>query len=391
MKKVLILIHTLLPGGAEKVLLNLVKKLDKDKYDITVMMIVNDGVYIDEMKKIKNVKVKYIFNAYFKKQRKENGYKNKGIHSFIMNTIWKGYNLYLKKRDNKKIYSKKIKESYDIEIAFLEGKSAKIISNSPNENSKKIVWIHTDIVNFKKSSQAFKNKQEEVKCYNKFDEIICVSEGVKEKFEDYTKINDKTKVIHNIIDIDEINIKSLELVDDVEPVSGFLFCTVGRLIPEKGYDRLLRVCKRLKDEGNDITLWIIGEGYERVRLQQYINENNLNSYIKLIGYRNNVYKYIKKADAFVCSSRIEGLSTVINEAVILEKPIVTTLCPGVDEILGQEDLYACVTKNNEESLLEGMKKILKDKVAYERYEENIKKKKELFSELEIIKKIEEIF
>ena len=63
MKKVLFVVHTLQMGGAEKVLLNLLKNLNKEKYDITVLAIVNDGIYIDELKKIEKVKYRYVFPA----------------------------------------------------------------------------------------------------------------------------------------------------------------------------------------------------------------------------------------------------------------------------------------------------------------------------------------
>ena len=64
MKKILFAVHTLQVGGAERVLLNILKNIDKDKYDITVLALVNDGIYIEELKKIKEIHYKYIFNPF---------------------------------------------------------------------------------------------------------------------------------------------------------------------------------------------------------------------------------------------------------------------------------------------------------------------------------------
>ena len=390
MKKVIFVTHTLLAGGAEKVLVNLIEKMDKSKYDITVMTIVNDGVYIEEIKKIEGVKYKYIFNAFFKKQRAERGYKNNNIYFKIMNIIWKIYNKILKYTSNKLIHKIHIGNKYDVEISFLEGKPAKLVSSSQNKKSKKIAWIHTDLINFNKSSSAFKNEIEENNCYSKFDEIVCVSEEVKNQFTKKTNINKNVKIIHNIIDMNEIKQKAKEKVTDIKKPNNLLICTIGRLIHEKGYDRLLEVCKKLRAEGHKYTLWIIGEGYQREQLEKYIAKNKLGNTVKLLGYKNNPYKYLKMADIFVCSSRVEGLSTVISEAITLEKVIVTTKCPGVSEILGKDNSFACVTKNNKEDLYQGLKKVLEDTELYKMYSNNIIKKKELLNENNIMEKIEEI-
>ena len=124
-------------GGVEKIILNLLKKIDTTKYDITLLSIVNDGIYVDEVKKIENIKYKYFFNAYFKKTRANKDSKLFNISNKIMNIIWKKY-LFLIKYFPKRVYKKHIKEKYDIEIAFLEGKVAKIIANSSNPDSRKL-------------------------------------------------------------------------------------------------------------------------------------------------------------------------------------------------------------------------------------------------------------
>ena len=180
MKKVLFVVHTLQVGGAEKVLLNLLKNINKQKYDITVLALVNDGIYIDELKKIDGIKYKYVFNSFFKQVRENKQSKFYKISRSIMDKIWKFY-IRLIKYMPKMLYKMRVKEKYDIEIAFLEGKVSKFVANSSNKNSKKFAWIHTDINNEPKIN-IFKNIEEEKECYKKFDKIMCVSEEVKNRF-----------------------------------------------------------------------------------------------------------------------------------------------------------------------------------------------------------------
>ncbi len=374
MKKILILIHTLNGGGAEKVLVNLVKNINKEKYSVTVMTIVNEGIYIDDILNTKGVKYRYMFNSFFKNARQ----KKKKIPTKIMNMIWSGYKWYIKHIFSEKSYRHFIKEKYDIEVAFLEGMCAKIISKSPNKKSKKAAWIHTDITILKKSSKTFRNEQEEIDCYKKFNKIICVSNGVKDTFINKMGFSENIITKINPINSKEIIEKSNEEVDDITRDDEFLICSIGRLIPEKNYDGLLRCHKKLLDNGIKNKLWIIGEGDERKNLEKYIKSNELEDSVKLIGFKSNPYKYLKMADLFVCSSKVEGLSTVLCEAIILNKPIVTTNCPGVSDIIGESENGAIITENDEESLYNGIYRVVSDKDLYNNLLEKVKERSKKF-------------
>lgn len=85
-------------------------------------------------------------------------------------------------------------------------------------------------------------------------------------------------------------------------------------------------------------------------------ENNLTDTFTFLGYRDNPYKYVKKADLYVCSSRREGFSTAVTEALIVGTPVVSTNCSGAYELLGKNNEYGIVTENNEDALYEGIKK-----------------------------------
>ena len=131
-------------------------------------------------------------------------------------------------------------------------------------------------------------------------------------------------------------------------------------------------------------------GSDAKKLKKYIDNNDLEN-VKLLGYQENPYKYIKKADIFVCSSRAEGFSTVVSEAVILGKTIVTTECSGMREILGKNAEYGIICKNEEKDLYENLKRVLENKKIFEYYQNKIKERKNFFDMKNNIEKIEKIF
>ena len=160
---------------------------------------------------------------------------------------------------------------------------------------------------------------------------------------------------------DDVAIREKANLPPTEPFSKrhLTLAAVGRLSEEKQYDMLLHVHKRLLDEGFSHDLWIVGEGAERGKLEAYITENGLSDSVRLFGFQSNPYPYMKAADLLVCSSSYEGLSTFVTEGLILGKPIVTTECSGMRELLGDSE-YGLITDNSEEALLTGVRQLLSD-------------------------------
>ena len=187
-----------------------------------------------------------------------------------------------------------------------------------------------------------------------------MAESVKLAFTKKFGITDNLHVKYNPVDRKNILLKSKETLNFELNDDTFKLVTVGRLENQKGYDRLLEIVSKLKNDGFQFELWIIGEGSQRTDLEDYIKSNTLEAYVKLLGFQKNPYKFISKADAFVCSSRSEGYSTVVTEALILGKPVVATNCSGMTELLGDNE-YGLITKNNTEDLYAGLKHFLEDK------------------------------
>lgn len=376
-KKILFVIDMLRGGGAEKVLTDIVKYLDKDKFDITVLSVFDGGKYVEEVKRY--VKYDYIFPEY-----KSNNGLSKIINSFKYRTV----KFMLRRLKPKILYKCAIKDKYNYEVSFLEGYASIIVSGSTNKKANKIAWIHTDLIKNPWSKEYFKY-QTEKDIYLKFNKIMCVSEDVKIAFEEKFDIRNNVYVQYNPVDENLIRDKAKEKLD-IERPNKFLISTVGRLEPQKSYDRLLKVHKKIIDLGYDYELWIIGEGTEREKLEQYIMDNNLASSVKLLGFKKNPYKYLNVSDLFVCSSLIEGFSTVATEATILGVPIVTTDCSGMKELLGNSK-YGVITENDENQLFNGLLKILDNNKLYNHYLIKSQERSKYFKLENRMNEIEEIF
>ena len=213
---------------------------------------------------------------------------------------------------------------------------------------------------------------------------------VKEKFVQKIGIEQNVYVQVNPIDSNNILELSREELKFDKKENELIVCAVGRLEPVKAYDRLLEVHKRLIDESIHHKIWIVGDGSQRDNLESYVKKHRLEETVTLWGYQENPYKYIKNADIYICSSIVEGLSSTALEATFLEKVIVSTDCPGMEEILGENNENALIVKNDTEGIYEGLKEILTNKELRNRYQENIKKRCKLFNLETTMKQIEKI-
>ena len=369
MIKILFFIDSISGGGAEKVLRNLVNNMDQSKFDITVQTI-NDSVKADTLLKDE---IRY-----------------KTINKFKNRVLNKLYQYWIRLCAELKIlYPLYIKDDYDIEVAYLECGPTKIIASSTNKKAVKIAWVHCDL----EKKEGFADSTERSKkYYEKYDEIVCVSENVKQSFEKFFGKDIDEKVLYNVNDENEI-LKRAEVKDLDLPKrknSGCLLVAVGRLTWQKGFDRLIECCRKLRDENYCFELWILGEGEERLHLEELIQKYHLNDCISLTGFISNPYPYIKNADILVCSSRYEGMSTVITEGLILGKAIVTTDCTGMQELLGNSE-YGLITEESTEALYFGIKKMLDKPELIVAYSQKAKQRGDIFKKQRTVESTGEFF
>lgn len=365
MKKILFMIPNLSHGGAEKVLINLVNNMDRNKFDITVQVLFAGGVNEQFLKK--DIKYKYCFKKTFK-----------------------GNSQILKLFSPQGLYKKFIKEKYDIIVSYLEGPTARIVSGCTDKDTKLVSWIHVEQHTQEKASHSFKNYKEAKKCYEKFDNTICVSNYVKEDFTKIFNFQKPIEVLYNTNETKQILESAKEKVEGFN-YTGAKICAIGTLKKSKGFDRLIRVQKRLKDDGLDTKFFILGEGPEKENLLNLAIENKVEDSFILLGYEINPYKYISKCDLFVCASFAEGFSTATTEALILGVPIVTVEVSGMKEMLGENNEYGIVTENNENALYEGIKKILTTDGLLADYAKKAKERGKFFCKESTIKAVERMF
>ena len=363
MKKVLFLIPTLGHGGAERVLTNLVNHMDRTRFSVTVQTLFDVGEYRNQL----SPHVRYIPGSRW---------------------YYPGNSHIMKLFTPRRLFSHYVREHYDVIVSYLEGPTARIVSGCPDLDTKLICFIHVEQVTQERASASFRSFAEAKRCYMRFHRIACVADTVRLDFERLFAL--PAQVVHNSVETDKI----LSLKD--EPLSGGIFdenklniCSVGRLMHEKGFDRLAHVHRKLLDAGVDCCVHIIGDGALHGELTALVNQLKLQDYWKFHGFQKNPYKYVANADLFVCSSRREGFSTAVTEALVIGTPVVSTNCSGARELLGDNNEYGIVTENNEQALFDGIFAILTSKGVLEKYKQQARIRGQKFSLVETVRQAEE--
>lgn len=365
MKKVLFLVPTLSAGGAEKVLCNLVNHMDLNRFDVTVQTIVDTGVF----KKALRPEIHYKTIA----KSKTMAY----LVQFVLSPAVV-YRLFIRQR-----------KAYDAEVAFLEGSAAKILSGSCNRRAKKFAWIHTDLSTLDENTKVFPTDEKARACYEKFDRIICVSRGVRNGFCAKYDLAEKAEVRYNAFDDAAIREKA-EAFSDVPQGVGLRMVAAGRLVPLKGYDRLLRVMAKLKADGTDCSLTLVGDGPEGDNLKALASQLGIEDRVFFVGFQENPYPYIKNAQLCVCSSIVEGFSTVATEAMLLGVPVVATDCAGMRDLLGDNE-FGMITENSEDGLYRGIRAFCRNRALMDQYRGKTLKRAETFCLKNCVEQIQAMF
>lgn len=367
-KKILFLIPNLKHGGAEKVLVNLVNNLDSEKYDITVQTLFDVGVHK------KNLKSHITYKTFFRKEFRGNSYLFK---CFSPDFWWRII----------------VKDNYDIAVSYLEGPTTRILSGCKAKRTKTVAWIHIELNSKKLAAQGFRTVSEAKKSYEKFDGIIAVSENVKKCFLGNINIKHPVEVLYNTIETETIRKNALIPVENEQFKTGDIptICSVAKLMKTKGFDRLLEVHKQLLQEGLLHRVYILGIGEEQVYLERQIKKYHVEDTFLLLGFHENPYHYVANCDMYVCSSRREGFSTAVTEALVLGVPVVSTDCSGAKELLGQNNEYGIVVENSTRGLYDGIKYILSNPTRLTYYKKCAAIRGDFFSREKTVKAVEALF
>lgn len=372
MKKILICNDLVHSGGVEKVMEEIVKYLLEKKYDITMVTIEND------VESIREFYPSYIHYYSIKELFTPNIHKRNTIKHFVVA---------IKRRLRKIRFIHNInREHFDIVIAIKEGTCTKLLASV--KAKKKISWIHVDYQYLYWTKYVYNSPENEIKCMKKYNNIVCVTKAAKQSV--CKVIGDPGNLIvkMNPMDVNYVvnqGKKRNRLLEEYKRDNQKVyFIAVGGLREQKGYLRLLECCAKLSKQFA-FELWIVGEGEERKKIEEKIKEENLKNII-LWGNQDNPYPFIKKADWFISASYCESYGIAIQEALILNTPVLATKCEAIEECVSENE--AILVENSMEGIYSGLYNILKDKTLRDKYInqiDNSRNQKEMY-----YKRLEEI-
>ncbi len=349
-KRILFFIESLSGGGAEKVLSTIVKHIDTQKFDVTVCVITAGGEYDEDV-------ANYVrLYPLLKRQETYHG----------VGKIWYRlkYHLIYDWLPRRMVCQLFLPRDCDVEIAFVEGFATKLLSYSTNSKAKKIAWVHCDLKNQPWPIQKgiYRNKEEETEVYRKYHKVVCVSKQAEQVMKEYYGLSN-TKTIYNPLDSAEILKSAKQPCSQYVDATQFNVVVVGRLERVKGYDFLIPIIHHIREKGANVHLWIVGEGSEAANLNHLVQDNGLENGVTFTGFLKNPYSLMSQMDLFVCSSRAEGYSLVVAEALILGIPVVSMRCLGPEELL-DDGKYGALCDNYEQ-LENIIAQLVKDRNKYE--------------------------
>lgn len=368
MKKILFITGQLNAGGAERVLIDILRYFDYTKYQVDLCQIIKGGTLIDEVPN--KVNIYHVWDNYTLHYKFSYRASNRlGIDYFI-----------------RKKLKQKITNKYDVVISFLEGMPLKMHAIL-NPNAINISWVHVDLYTFPYEKKQFR-KLEEVDAYNKMDKIICVANDTKNCFiKRFPNVNTSINVIYNPID----NQKIVSLANEyfVNRSDLFTISVLGRLCPQKCVDRVIRLASNLKQNGYKFQINIIGDGELRNELEQLSRELNVSDVVTFHGYKKNPYPLIKSSDLLLSCSGFEGFSLSICEAMCLGVPVISTKTAGPTEIIGNNE-YGILCGHSDYDIFNAVKYAIENRYALDKYSQNGLERVKIFSPNNCIEMIEKI-
>lgn len=329
-KKILFVNGHLNVGGVEKSLIDILKHFNYEEYSVDLILFEDLGDYYYELPKEINIRfidLNETYGSFFVCLK--NSLKKHDWFTLYMKII-----LILSIKINQRMLKLlipilKLDNKYDCAIAFRVGFCAEFVGNCIKSDKKMCWWHHGEC----KFDQKTKNRMTQT--FYMFDKVVSVSKGCQDMIENYFEsLKGKTIVIPNMIDIDTIQQKSEIFNPYINDRRQWKFITIGRFSPEKYMDNVIYISNELlKQNFNNFTWYVIGDGSEFNKINMLISEYHLEEYIKLLGSKNNPYPYIKYADILIHTSLVESQCLTVLEGLALEKPCIITESVGPREFI----------------------------------------------------------
>ena len=376
-KSILFVINSMGCGGAEKSLLSLLSLLDYEKYDVTLQMFRRGGMFETLLPPEVHIREELDYSAFCRKSLA------KQLLSFDLRRITARVRTSLFLRSNAKkgrplhdaqAYWKysgaayaPLPEQYDAAIAWGQGTPTHFVAEKVKAR-KKFAWVN---VNYEAAGHqaAFDDTY-----YKVYDNIVCVSEDLRSIF-------NKTFPQYSKKAITILDINNPKTIMDMaqQPITlpsknGLTLVTVGRLVPQKGYDIAAKAAWLLKKRGIDFHWYVVGGG-DSAPIERDIAQYEIQDCFTLLGAKSNPYPYMKAADIYVQTSKFEGYCLTLAEARMLNIPCVTTNFDVVyaQMVNGENGL---VVEMNAETVADGITRLAADSELYQhirQYQEREKK------------------
>lgn len=342
-KKLLFVTEALWIGGIETALVNLLKRLDHEKFDITCLILRNDQTMAPRLPEQVRLLVAdrgqaVSFSEAYRCARlyhlTEKSTNPSRLHRAMMWAVpaikWVENRLYIRYiRKNLK------KEHFDTCVIYSD-RTAETAVRAVNADRFLMFYHHG----------AMRKEYHDEVGYRKAEKIIAVSNAVEKKLREFRpKYAHKMMTIHNLTDIKGIRAKAEEPIPEVFAPDKFHIVSCGRVSHEKGMDLAVEACAKLAEMGHtNVHWWIVGGGPAENEVRAKIAELHMENHVTMLGMKNNPYPYIKRADLYVQPSRFESYGLTITEAVSLGRPVLSTDTDGAREILadGRTGLFSAI-------------------------------------------------
>lgn len=342
-KKLIFITEALWIGGIESALVNLLNRIDYEKYDVTCLVLRGSLDLADRMPPecrliVADRQHQVTFGEAYKYKRIYNLMEEPQHATKFRRFIWKALCAFLRAPEAR-LYAAYVKkqlgeEHFDTAIIYSD-RVAETAVRAVNADKFLMFYHHG----------AMRREYHDTYGYKKAEKIIAVSELLAEKLKKYRpQYAEKIIAVNNLIDIERIKRMSAEEPETKFPKERFNIVSCGRLSEAKGMDIAASACGELVSAGfTNIRWWIVGGGPEEDALREQIAKLHLEEYVMLLGMRSNPYPYIRMADLYVQPSRFEGHCVTVMEARILAKPIIATKNAAREQINDGCDGMLCDT------------------------------------------------
>lgn len=360
-KKVLIVIHSLGCGGAEKSLISFLKFLPATKWNVDLLIGDQHGMFMKDIPDYVNVlKDNHAFENYsapFKRRRK----KVCSANDLLCQLRWHMLSPFQKDMMRGELrwklwgqYLPQLQGEYDLAISYMNGYPNYYVIDKVHAK-KKILWVHNE---FEKLGYDYRY---EYRFYKAADRIVTISQScVDSILRIYPEFAGKVVVLENISSPTAIRTMAKDIPEDpFFSYGGIRLLSVGRLNQQKRFDLAINAAKIMQNEGVEFLWYILGDGELRTQLQELVTSNGLEGKVVLAGIKDNPYPYIAQCDIFVQSSEYEGKSIVLDEAKILCRPIVVTNYPTVYSSI-RDGVNGIVVDLNEKAIAEALISMIAD-------------------------------